>query len=158
MDQFIIFGAEYLYISSVLIAGLYFLSVPIETKKRLAALALLSFAIAFALSLVARGLVDNPRPFVVGGFEPLVAHEPDNGFPSDHTLLVASVAALISFFHRRYAALLWLIALLVGISRVYAGVHHFADIWGSIVISITGAVIAYATIATWNNKNKQVNS
>lgn len=156
-DLFFIFGAKYLYIVSLLVAAAFFLTLDRETKKQLIVFGIASFALAFVLSIAARALVDNPRPFVVGGFEPLVPHDPDNGFPSDHTLLVASVASLISFFNRRYAVVLWLIALLVGISRIYAGVHHPIDILGSIAISITAALIVYATIATWKQRNNQTN-
>ncbi|WP_419188808.1 phosphatase PAP2 family protein [Enhydrobacter aerosaccus] len=65
-----------------------------------------------------------------------MAHTPDNGFPSDHTLLLSALAALASCWNGRLSLLLWFIALLVGAARVYVGLHHPVDILGSILIAI----------------------
>lgn len=160
LDTFFIFGAEYLYVFSLLISLWIFYKLPFESKKKMAILGLISCGLAFALSLVARELYFNPRPFVVGEFEPLVAHEADNGFPSDHTLLVASAASIVMFFHRRTGLYLWLIAGVVALSRVYAGVHHFADILASILIALASAGLVHAIIRNtklWKTTSNQTN-
>jgi undecaprenyl-diphosphatase len=80
---------------------------------------------------------------VVGNFTPLIPHAPNNGFPSDHTLLVSAIAAICSFYSRRVGVILWVIALYVGISRVYVGVHHPVDIVGSAVIAVTVSLLVF---------------
>jgi undecaprenyl-diphosphatase len=151
MEQFMVFSAEYLYVLSVLIAGIFFFISHYEIKKKMAILALLSLPLAFIFSLGARELVNNPRPFVVGEFEPLIPHEADNGFPSDHTLLVAAIASVITFFQKRTALCLWLIAGIVALARVYVGVHHLSDVLASIGIALLSAYLVHKAL-----KHKEV--
>lgn len=116
----------------------------------------LSLVLSFALSRVAGALYYNPRPFVVDGIEPLIPHAPDNGFPSDHTLLFATLAAIAWHFDKRASLGLWVAAAGVGAYRVYARVHHPLDILGSVVIAAIGVWLAYAIIsALWNRKHNQ---
>lgn len=135
MDTLYIFGAEYLIVVAPIIALVYVWRLPLQVKRRIIIFAAITLPLIYCVSLVARAAYDNPRPFVVGNFEPLVAHTPDNGFPSDHTLLTAAIAAVIWFSSRRAGSILLLLAILVGISRVQAGVHHPIDVLASIVIA-----------------------
>lgn len=156
MDLFFIFGAKYLFILSLIIGVIFFFKSEPEIKKKILVFTLIVLPLAFIISVAAREIYFNPRPFVVGGFEPLIPHEPDNGFPSDHALLVAAVAAIVSVFDKKYSLWLWIIAIVVSLSRVYAGVHHFTDVLGSFAIAIGAAWAAYATIGIW--RRKQTNS
>jgi undecaprenyl-diphosphatase len=70
----------------------------------------------------------------MGHFTPLITHAADNGFPSDHTLLVAALAMTLWFYDKRLSWWVWLVAILVGLARVVSGVHYLTDIIGSIVI------------------------
>jgi undecaprenyl-diphosphatase len=140
---FFIFGAKYAMILSFVVAGGYFLKVPREEQKRMVLFAALALPLIYLTSLIASALYDNPRPFVVGNFTPLIPHAPNNGFPSDHTLLVSAIAAVCSFYSRRVGVILWVIALYVGISRVYVGVHHPVDIVGSAVIAVTVSLLVF---------------
>jgi undecaprenyl-diphosphatase len=139
MDTFFIFGAKYLLLASVII----FLVLLLRTKdrKRFVIFSLSTFAVAYILALACRAAYFDPRPFVTGGFTPLIPHASDNGFVSDHALLAAAIAAAVSHFKRRPALYLWLIAAAVGLSRVYIGVHHLADIAASIVIAILASLV-----------------
>ena len=148
MDLLIIFGAKYLYILSLLILAIYFYLLPVELRKKAAIFVMITFAITYALGIGARALYDNPRPFVVGGYEPLIAHEADNGFPSDHMLLLSAVASVMLVYNKRVSVVLWIIALLVGVSRVVAGIHHPVDIIASIVIALVSSLLVYKVLAS----------
>ncbi|MDD5165575.1 MAG: undecaprenyl-diphosphatase [Candidatus Pacebacteria bacterium] len=143
IDLIFIFGAKYLFVLSCIIAGWYFLTQSRPQQKKLVIFGLLSFILAYLLATLANHIYYDPRPFVVDGIAPLIPHAPDNGFPSDHTLLVSAIAAVFCFFNKKISAWLWIIALCVGISRVYVGVHHITDIVGSIAISIVSTYIVY---------------
>ena len=143
LDLLFIFGAKYLLIISFIIAGVYFLKQPLESKKKMVAFGVLSIIIICSLAFVAGYLYNDPRPFVVEHFTPLVAHIPDNGFPSDHVLIVSAIAAIVYFFNRKVGLALLGISILVAISRVYVGVHHPIDVIASLVISFDGAGITY---------------
>lgn len=122
-------------------------------KKQLTFIVLCLF-LSFALSRIAGSLYYNPRPFMVSGVEPLVPHAADNGFPSDHTLLLATLAAIVFYYDKKHSVVLWIAAIAVGFFRVYAGIHHPLDIIGSIVISIVSVLIAHAIIhKLWKPKS-----
>ncbi len=142
MDPLIIFGAKYLIIVSAVITLWIISMLPSRERVRFTILLMISLPLAYVLAKIAGHFYINPRPFVVGHFIPLVQHGADNGFPSDHTLLAASLAAAVTLIRPRVGIALWIIAIVVGICRVLAGVHHGIDIIGSIVIA---SLAVYAT-------------
>ena len=154
MTTLFIFGAKYLYFVSIIIAIFYFLRQPRDRQKQMAIFACISIPIALILVWIAGHLYNDPRPFVVGNFTPLIPHAPDNGFPSDHTALVALIAAFFYFYNKRLSIALWIIAILVGISRIYVGVHHTIDIIGSIVIAILATMIASYILSYFRHYKK----
>ncbi len=143
MDSLFIFGAKYLFALSIIIAGGYFLLQSRPIQKKMVIFGFVSAVLTFLIALIARSIYTNPRPFVVQHFTPLIPHAPDNGFPSDHALLVGLIAAVIYPFSRKISAALWLIAIVVAGSRVYVGVHHSIDVVGSFVIAIVMTACGY---------------
>lgn len=98
----------------------------------------------YLFSKLSANLYFDPRPFVVGHFTPLLPHAPDNGFPSDHALLTSAIASVGFVYNKKVSAVLWALTVIVGLARVFAGVHHLVDIAGAISISIlVTAVIDY---------------
>lgn len=143
MDTLFIFGANHLFLVALFLATGYFLTLPRQDKKRMVIVGCITLPLTYLVAVVVRHLHYDPRPFVAENFTPLIEHAADNGFPSDHTLLLAAVAAVFYPFARRKSYVLWAIALLVGISRVYVGVHHSTDIIASIGIAILVLAIVY---------------
>jgi undecaprenyl-diphosphatase len=139
MDSIVVFLASYLIFAVVLLAIL----AAYRTKKRREFIVALVLAgiIAWDLSAIAGSLFYNPRPFVSQNIEPLVAHGPDNGFPSQHTVLAMTLSAVIYFYWRRLAIMAFVLTLLVGAGRVWADVHSWIDIMGGLAI---GAIAGYA--------------
>lgn len=146
VNNLFIFGAKHLYIATILIALFYFLKQPKETKKKIIILGLVSLPIMYAVAKLIGLFYYDPRPFIDGNFTPLIPHADDNGFPSDHTLFVAGIASVIYPWSRKISLILWIITLIVGLSRVYVGVHHTVDILGSIAIAILISALTYWVI------------
>lgn len=147
MDILIIFGAKYLLFFAVAVAVLFFLMLPREKQKEMLIFVVIVFPASYILAKIISFFYFDPRPFVAGHFTPLIAHAADNGFPSDHTLLGAAIAAVIYWFKKKTGLVLFAAAFLVGLARVLAGVHHFADIFGSIIIVlIVSAVVSKLSI------------
>ena len=86
---------------------------------------------------------------MVEHFTPLISHAANNGFPSDHSLISFAFASIVFLFNKKLGFVLFLLSFLVGLSRVYVGVHYPIDILGSFLICIIVAKI-YATIASWS--------
>lgn len=105
--------------------------------------ALAGAALALAASS-AIGLVwDRPRPFVAGHFVPLIAHGADASFPSDHLAVLGAVVVGLWFSSRRLALVTVLIALVVALARVYAGVHYVSDVAGGFVLGLVCGAMAW---------------
>ena len=143
MTTLIIFGAKYLALLSPLIVLWLGVTKFRNEWQKFITILVANLGLSYLFGLLARGVYYDPRPFVVESFTPLVAHLSDNGFLSDHTLLLASLATSVGFFDKKFAALLWLITILVGTARVLAGVHHTIDILGSIVIALIVKWLVY---------------
>jgi len=142
-----IFGAKYLHLLIILIAAAWFLTQPKPRKKEILIIACICLPLVLIISRIASHLYSNPRPFVAGHFKPLIYHAADNGFPSRHALLVFFISTVVFIFSRRTGLVLWILALFVGFSRVYAGLHHPVDILGSALISIASVTSVYTFAA-----------
>ena len=151
MTGLIVFGAKSLYVFIVAGALWYIYEQSPAERKRIVLTAFLALPLSYVVAKLASHFYYDARPFVEGHFVPLISHIPDNGFPSDHTLLSAAVAAVIFFFHRTLGALFLVLAFLVGVARVAAGIHHMTDVIGSMIIAVivTYAVYTYVLPKVW---------
>lgn len=151
METLIIFGAQYSYLVIVIASLAYILCQPKELRWKIIVCAAIALPLAYIVAKILSQLYYDPRPFVVGNFQPLLPHAADNGFPSDHTLLSSAIAAVVFFFNRKLGMTLLAIAFLVGASRVYAGIHHFVDIFGSMAIAmvVTYGIFRYVLPRVW---------
>ena len=143
MTTLIIFLAKYLVAVPVLLVLYVWYRTP--DRRAFVYTAIIVGALSFVLSLVAAALYDNPRPFMLTGVPPLVAHAPGNGFPSDHALLTGTLAAIVTISSPYYGVIMWLLAVLVGAGRVLAHVHHTIDVIAAFGIAIISAVLVYYT-------------
>lgn len=143
MDAFFIFCANYLYLVCFLVAAVYFLRQPREKQLQLLVFGLSCALLSYGVALLAGLLYYDPRPFVEGHFTPLIPHDAENGFPSDHALLVGCLAVVFSFFSRRLSIFLWALTLLVAYARVYVGVHHYLDVITSLIITMVVGSLLY---------------
>jgi len=143
VDTLIVIGGKYL-IAAVGLTGVVAALLSKGTvRTRTIKLAILSFPIAFLAAWVASHLYYDTRPFVVENVQPIIHHQPDNGFPSEHTLYAMVTAAVVFAYHRKLGLLLGILGILIGIARVAAKVHYPVDIIGSIAIAVTATGIAW---------------
>lgn len=140
LNLLMILAAKYLYLVIILFAIYYFIFTEKIRKKILIALIFI-LPTAFIFSRILNGIYYNPRPFVIGHFVPLITHAADNGFPSDHSLISFAIASVVFLFHKKWGLILVVLGFIVGFSRVYAGIHHPIDIFGSFMISIVTVFI-----------------
>jgi undecaprenyl-diphosphatase len=101
--------------------------------------ALTALLIAKIMSLLP---VNQVRPFVEEGVEPIVSYMPNPGFPSDHTLL-AFVMAYAVIFMSKFKKIGWLLlvgAVLVSVGRILGLVHTPFDVFGGVAAASFGAI------------------
>src|SRR5437868_2048548 len=105
MDFVIKFCAKYLFVAVVLIWLLVWAQSSKKNRIRLVVSSITAGIIAIVLDKISAKLFYDPRPFVAHQLKPLIAHAADNGFPSEHTLFSATLAAVLFFYRPRLAVL-----------------------------------------------------
>jgi undecaprenyl-diphosphatase len=138
--------ADWLVVPVIIIGGLCVFR--IEPGKRYQALAraFVVGLVALLFSGIIRLLVpEGERPFEQLGVQAGAAYLDNPGFPSDHALLVFTVAFVVwgATKSRTLAVILLSLSILVVIGRVAALVHTPADIIGGIACAFAAAAVMY---------------
>jgi len=141
LDWIGIFFAE--YAPYLLIIAALFLGMKEKNQRR----KIVYFSVLALSILLSHGVFTQtiryfyyyPRPYVALDFEPLVSHDSVGSFPSGHATFYFALAFGIFYFKRRAGIWFLSVAALMGIARIYAGVHWPLDI-------VSGAVIGAASV------------
>ena len=103
--------------------------------------------IAAALTSVVKDLVERARPaFANPAIEALVATPGSPSFPSGHAATAFAAAVAVGAFYPRLRWLLLGLAALVGLSRIYLGVHYALDVVAGAALGIAlGLAVVWLT-------------
>jgi undecaprenyl-diphosphatase len=153
LDELGIFLASYYTYVLVIIA----LALPLAYKSWRTSL--LFYCEIFLAGILSRGIFteiirffyNHPRPFAVLNFTPLIP-ESGNSFPSGHTAFLFAIALIIYFWKPKWGWFFFISGLLVGLARIYVGVHWPFDILGGIVIGLLSGFIIYYLLLEQKNK------
>jgi len=144
LDYFAIFCAEWLpYI--LFAAFLLLVAYQLGSRRKL-----YLFAEGALAVILSRGIITttiqffyyHPRPFEVYGFAPLIA-ESGSSFPSGHAAWFFALAMAVWFANRKWGWWFFAAATLIGIARIYAGVHWPLDIIGGAVIGVASGCFVH---------------
>lgn len=82
-------------------------------------------------------IIDRTRPYdQIESARLLTPSESDPSFPSGHTEMSFLAATIVSRFHPGYSKYLYSFSFIVGLSRIYVGVHFPIDVVGGVVIGV----------------------
>jgi undecaprenyl-diphosphatase len=118
---------------------------------RRAGLAASSIAAAFAIGT--NQLVGlfwyEPRPFMIGLGRTLMAHAPENSFPSDHAtfMLTVGLALVGTRAAPMWGQLVIALGVLVAWARIYLGLHFPLDMLASALIACLFGVLAATLVS-----------
>lgn len=154
LNTLAIFGAQYLYLILLAIALIWYLKQPRAAQIEMIAWGVAALPLMYLLLLIAGMVYYDPRPFVSDGIVPLIMHDPDNGFPSDHTLLCSATASIVFCYNKKFSGFLWLLTAIVGASRVYTGIHHVLDIVTSMIIAISISALSWKFLVPLIKRNR----
>lgn len=129
--------------------------------------------LAYGLNLLVEHVLFEPRPFISHRVHLLITHTADASFPSDHAAWSFAVVGMLlfavlplafalpgkqpgvvpgsSFASLRVPSLLllasFLIACMIGVARIYVGVHYPGDILGGALDGLLAALVV--TLLRW---------
>ena len=118
--------------------------------------AVISLAIGALITNVAlKNLVARIRPYeVVDGLKLIIAKPHDFSFPSGHTCAsFAAAMVLFKMLPKKWGVPAVVLATLIGLSRLYVGVHYPTDVLGGFIIGCFAAWIA-VKIVEWIQKKR----
>jgi len=134
LDFLVVFFAD--WFGYILILSLL-LIILLKSKWRM-------FLQASAASILSRFIIveviywlwHRARPFVNNSVNLLIEHSETASFPSGHASFYFAIASAVFFKNKKLGSLFLLGALLISLSRVFAGIHWPTDVLAGAVIGI----------------------
>ena len=127
------------------------LLIPKKTR-RVGALALVSLVFSALIdNVILKNVVARTRPYdVIEGLTSLVGAQKDYSFPSGHTGS-AFAAAVVMFLRlpKKCGIPILVFACLMGLSRLYVGVHYPSDVLGGALIGTGIALLTHWFGTVW---------
>lgn len=142
LDSIAIFFAEYFVYFLVVGAGLFFFLV--KRKERIRYLFLAGVSVVLSRLIITeliRFIWHRSRPFVDHQVNQLIEHSTSGSFPSGHIAFLFALGVAIYFFNKKIGWIFFGLSFLVGLARIFVGIHYPLDIIGGIVVGILGAII-----------------
>lgn len=139
-DYLAIFFAEWLPYVLVL-AFLVLLIYQRGTRRKIYLFVEAALAIILSRGIIATTIhffYHHPRPFEFYGISPLF-NESGSSFPSGHAAWFFALAMVVWYVNRKWGIWFFILATLMGIARIYAGVHWPYDILGGAAIGVLSA-------------------
>ncbi len=92
----------------------------------------------FVIVNIIRFIYSRPRPFVNHQVHLLIT-ETGGSFPSGHAALFFALSFIVYFFNKKAGITFLIISFLMGIARIFVGVHYPSDILGGILVGYFSA-------------------
>ena len=99
-------------------------------------------------NIILKNLIARARPYATYPelIEDLIGiiHVPSSySFPSGHTVSAMSVAFTVLTQHKKLGSIVLVFAILMGLSRLYVGVHFPTDVYGGMIVGALIALFVY---------------
>jgi undecaprenyl-diphosphatase len=157
LDYIGIFLAEYLYyILAVVFLIFVLLKKDLIKNKLLVLVSVLSSVVLARLVIteIIKLVYHSPRPYLVlQTAKKLISENHDfQSFPSGHTTVIFAMAMAIYFYNKKLGIFSFVCAVLMGIARIFVGVHWPIDILGGAVIGMVSALLVDKLISKFSKQ------
>jgi len=155
LDFIGIFFADYFqYILGAILIALF-----IWKKNRLMVIsvAISVFLSRLVITEIIKIIFHRSRPYLVlDTAKKLIAENADfKSFPSGHAAIFFAIAMAVYFYNKKLGIWFFVVAILMGIARIFVGVHWPSDILGGAVIGIVSGVFVRIIYLKTRVGNKQ---
>ena len=140
LDNLMIFFAKYFFL---IIFPLCVCYVFFKKSKRIAYLSFVSAILILFINKLIEFFWSRPRPFMTDSVNLLVKHKPDGSFPSDHASVSMAIAVMLFFVDKKIGLILIISSILIGISRIFCGLHYPLDILAGLFLGWLVSLIIY---------------
>jgi len=145
LDRLVVYTTRYLIYFFPILAAVIFYFVFKNNRQRFVELvkagfsAVLAYAINFLISIFYFRL----RPiFTLDDVHQLMTKPiTDKSFPSDHTAVSFAIAFFVFLVSRKWGSVMLILAFLIGISRIYVGVHFPSDVFAGALVGVISATL-----------------
>lgn len=146
LDFLMIFGADQLIFLMLILIFILAIKGKIPEKKAFV-IFLISFPIIVLTIKTIHLFFFEPRPYITNDILPLINYtKTDASFPSRHTTIAFIMAIPYLYYKSKWGPVLLFLAIWVGISRIYVGVHYPLDIIGGVLAGIVSIAISLQII------------
>lgn len=148
LNEFYLFFAKY----GIVLIVLSFIYLIWRKKINAFVCSFLALSLASFIDLIILLVWKRPRPFVSHQNEiitPIIQGLKVNpvSFPSGHTYICFAIATSVYMYgHRRLGSVLFVIAILVAIGRMGAGLHYPSDVIGGALLGIASGIVAFLIV------------
>ena len=97
----------------------------------------------YIITEIIKRLYSSPRPYLVlENVKKLISENHGyQSFPSGHAAIFFALATTIYFFNKKWGIVSFILAILVGISRIFVGVHWPIDVIAGALVGILSGII-----------------
>jgi undecaprenyl-diphosphatase len=152
LDTLGVFFAKYLaylmlFVLLVMVVGNF------KKYSKTALLALTAGIFSEVFVQLIRLIWHRPRPFVGHKVNLLLHHSLSGSFPSGHAAFFFALSAVIYFYNKGLGYLFFILSALMGIARVFTGVHWLSDILGGAALGIASGFVCYKYFLKSKNRS-----
>lgn len=122
-------------------------------ERRMVLLALLSGGFAyFVVKTLIVLIYPHPRPYMFfSGIDPLITQSLAEGyqsFPSAHTMFFFAISTMVFIYNKRLGVFFLVVSSLMGIARIFVGVHWPFDIVVGILLGVITSIVIHLVYDT----------
>lgn len=152
LDGIAIFFAKYAAFVFIFIVLLYLLKEFKKNKWLIFKILAAGIFARFVVKEIIQLFYLRPRPFAELAVNQILPHEASGSFPSGHAVFFFAISTILFLWNKKMGLISFVITFLMGIARVFGGIHWLSDIIAGFGIGIISALIVEEIVNRFTKK------